>query len=64
MGDKRNGKLYQTPSVNDLKCCGNCNKRICVDTDNHVIERCDVENKESWEICDKWAWDLIIENNR
>jgi hypothetical protein len=42
----------------DLKCCGNCLRRITLDMGDYVEERCEKRHQTgSYEYCDSWEYD-------
>lgn len=51
--------------LDDLKCCGNCSKRVSLDMGDYFEENCLINNTlESFKICDKWEYDGILWQKR
>ena len=52
-------------TIENLKCCGNCNHRDGMDVGENYEEWCTQKNtKSSWRICKNWKYDEMTISHR
>lgn len=60
-----NAVLGDGPTVDQLKCCGNCVSRDCMDNGNDFNEYCvKLKHMASWNYCNEWEWDGLKRYDR